>query len=242
MRPAPVDRESKLPLHEQFKQLLLEKIRGGGFKHNEQIPTERELSEEYGLSRTTVRQSINELVARGYLQRVQGRGTFVTKWSIPLNLHNLTSFSDDMRARGKTPSSRVLSLGLVQPEAEVAEALDAKGKVTKIERIRLADGKVVGLHTVFLPPEYLMTWEELERSSLYALLFRKFHLMLDVADETLKASSASESEAQMLETEVGKPILKIVRLSYDGSGVPKEFVKMLYLADEYEYYVRLKRY
>lgn len=237
-----VDRESNLPLHEQFKQLLLDQIRKGKLKHNERIPTERELSEVYGLSRTTVRQAINELVARGYVRRSQGRGTFVTKWTIPLNLHDLTSFSDDMRARGKAPSSRILSLGLDKPEAEVAEALEVKDKVAKIERVRLADSKVIGLHTSFLPPEYLVSWEELEESSLYELLFRKFHLTLDVADETLEASSASESETQVLETEVGKPVLKIVRLSYDGLGVPKEFVRMVYLADEYKYYVRLKRY
>lgn len=242
MRSKPVDRESKLPLHEQFKQLLLGKIKRGEIKYDEQIPTERELSEEHGLSRTTVRQSINELVARGYLQRSQGRGTFVTRWTIPLNLHDLTSFSDDMRARGKAPSSRILSLGLEKPGVEVAEALEIEGKVAKIERVRLADSKVIGVHTAFLPPEYLVSWEELGEGSLYELLFRKFNLTLDVADETLEASAASQSEAQLLETEVGKPILKIVRLSYDSLGAPKEFVRMFYLADEYKYYIRLKRY
>lgn len=236
-----IDRRNPLPLHEQCKQLLLHQISIGKLQPGETIPPERELEQLYGLSRTTIRQALLGLVQQGVLQRVQGRGTFVAKTAIPLNLHYLTSFTEDMRARGKLPSSRLLELSIIPADSTIREALSSD-RVVKIERLRLADDEPMGIHTAFLPEAFQVDEATLlQDGSLYSVLRRQHHLEFLTADETLEAVTATEEESQLLGIAVGAPILSIERLSYDSRGEPREFVIMRYRADEYKYYVRLTR-
>jgi GntR family transcriptional regulator len=236
-----IDRRSPVPLHDQCKQLIMHQIRLGKLRPGESIPPERELEQRYGLSRTTIRQAILELVQQGVLQRVQGRGTFVAKTAIPLNLHHLTSFTEDMHARGKRPSARLLDLSIVPAEPAIRKALSSE-RVIRIERLRLADDKPMGIHTSFLPEAFQIEEDALLREgSLYAILRRQHHLEFLTADETLEATTATEEESHLLEIAIGAPVLRIERLSYDARGEPREFVIMRYRADEYKYYVRLNR-
>jgi GntR family transcriptional regulator len=236
-----IDRRSPVPLHEQCKQLLLQQIRLGKLQPGDTIPPERELEQLYGLSRTTIRQAILELVQQGVLQRVQGRGTFVAKTAIPFDLHHLTSFTEDMRARGKRPSSRLLELSVIPADPTIRDALVCN-TVIKIKRLRLADDKPMGIHTAFLPDAFKVDETSLnQEGSLYAILSRRHHLELFTADETLEAVTANEEESQLLGIVPGAPVLRIERLSYDSRGEPREFVVMRYRADEYKYYVRLTR-
>jgi len=237
-----IDRQSSIPLHEQCKQLILSQIRGGVLKPGESIPPERELGERYGLSRTTVRQAVNELVQQGVLQKVQGSGTFVTKTVLPLDLHNFTSFSEDMRARGREPSSKNLFVGPAEADATIAKVLGTRNPLLKIERLRFADGKPMGIHTAHLPNSYQITAEQLERDkSLYLILARDYHVHLVAADETLEATAADENDAKLLDIAVGSPILRVERVSFDNRSQPQEYVVMRYRYDEYKYFVRLSR-
>lgn len=237
-----IDRQSPLPLHEQCRQLLLHQIQAGQLKPGDAIPTERELGQQYGLSRTTIRQAINELVQQSILQKVQGSGTFVTKSVIPLDLHKFTSFTEDVRARGKEPSSTLLFVGLVNAEPEILSILGTDNPVMKIERLRAADGKPMGIHSAYLPRQFKITAEQLEQeTSLYTILIRDYHVTLNAADETLEATAASKSDAELLGIPKGAPILRIERVSFDNRSQPQEYVIMRYRSDEYKYYVRLNR-
>jgi GntR family transcriptional regulator len=237
-----IDRDSPVPLHEQCRQLILNQIRQGELRPGDALPPERSLCEAHGLSRTTVRLAVLDLVQRGILQRVQGRGTFVTKRASPLDLHHLTSFSEDMRARGRTPSAKVLFADLITPAASVASALNATGEVMYLKRLRYADAQVMGFHDTFLPEAYRLTEADLEQEgSLHTLLARRYHLVLSTADETLEAGAATPEEAAHLKVPAGSPVLRIERLSYDAMGEPKEFCAMCYRADQYQYFARLVR-
>lgn len=237
-----IDRNSPLPLHEQCKRLILDMIERGLIGPGGAIPPERTLCEQYGLSRTTVRSAVSDLVQQGVLQRAQGSGTFVTRRALPLDLHSLTSFTEDMRARGKVPSSCVVFAGLVQAEPGVATALAVIGKVMKLERVRFADDQVMGIHTAYLPEAYAFSKLDLQiEPSLHNLLARKFHVQLATAEETLEAVMASEEEARFLDISAGTPVLRIERTSYDNRGEAKEFCIMRYRADQYKYFARLVR-
>lgn len=237
-----IDRQNPIPLHEQCKQLLLVQIQDGDLGPGDAIPPERELGERYGLSRTTVRQAVTELVQQGFLQKVQGSGTFVTKPAIPLDLHRFTSFSEDMRARGREPSSKVLSICITNVEQKILAIINTDNPVQKVERLRLADGKPMGIHTAYLPRQFQIDTKVLEQvGSLYTVLTRDYHLNLVAADETLEATAASERDAQLLEIPKGSPVLRIERVSFDNRSEPKEYVVMRYRSDEYKYYVRLTR-
>lgn len=237
-----IDRQSPLPLHEQCKRLLLDRIRSGALQPGDAIPPERELGAIYGLSRTTVRQAVNDLVQQGILHKVQGSGTFVTKTVIPLDLHRFTSFTEDMKARERTPSSQILRMELSEAPEVVRRSLSLAGPAFMIERLRLADRKPMGIHTVYLPPELRIERAVLEsEGSLYNALARIHHLHLVAADETLEAAPASARDARLLGLEKGAPILRVERVSFNNRSEPREFVEMRYRSDEYKYYARLNR-
>lgn len=123
---ARVTRSSEVPLYLQLKRVLSQKIASEELRSGAPIPSERELEEMYNLSRTTVRQAINELVREGVLYRHQGRGTFVARPRIQPALHRLTSFSEDMRMRGLRPGGRTLEMGETPADIELAQMLQVE--------------------------------------------------------------------------------------------------------------------
>lgn len=239
---AVIDRRTPVPLHEQCKGILLGRIRSGAYRAGMAIPPEQRLVEELGLSRTTVRQALAELVQLGLLMRVQGKGTFVTGSLTHFDLREFSSFTEDMRARGLRPSGTVLSAGLVEAPDDVLDALRTANPVYKLERVRCANGSPIGFHVSYLPRKLAIPPAELtDTASLYELLARLFHVELMAADEVLEAVNADAKLAEVMQVEVGAALLKIDRISFDPVGQPMESNVMYYRADRYKYYVRPQR-
>lgn len=237
-----IDRDGPVALHYQLKTLLLDQIKRGELPPGSKVPAESELISQYGVSRTTVRQAIGDLVQQGWVYRIQGSGTFVTHKLVPQNLHHLTSFSEDMRAYGKSPASRLLFLGVVDADPQVAGALRSEGQVTKIGRVRLDENRPIEIHTSFITARYRIDPETFDgASSLYELLARNYGVQLTAADETLEAVAATPPEAELLGLQPGEPILRVERITYNELEQPIEFVIRRYRTDEYKYYVRLTR-
>ena len=109
--------------YQQLKENLLRQINQGVYASGRCLPPERELCEMFSASRMTVRKAVDELVDEHVLYRIRGKGTFVLHEKIMQSLTSLTSFSDDMRARGMTPSSRILLLDRIPAGRLVAEKL-----------------------------------------------------------------------------------------------------------------------
>jgi GntR family transcriptional regulator len=238
-----IDRRNPVPLHEQCKTILLEQIRSGEFKRGDRIPPERQLEEMFGLSRTTIRQAVTELVQRGVLQRIQGKGTFVTGSVVPFDLHQLTSFTEDMQARGLTPSSKLVFAGLVEIDERKLGLLQTENPVFEVHRLRYGDDRIMGFHRAFIPGRFALSSADLEHTgSLYELLARRFHVEPFASDEMLEGGIATEYESEMLGIPVGAAVLRVERLTFDYSDSPLELVDMCYRADEYKYFVRLKRH
>jgi GntR family transcriptional regulator len=241
-----VDRQSPLPLYYQLKEALLERIEGGEFVPGSLIPSEKQLEEQYEISRTTVRQALNELVNSGYLYRLQGVGTFVARPKIKHNVQDLLSFTDEMQLRGLKPGSMLLSYGRILPSKVVAARLSLlEGQeVYRIVRLRLADGEPIGMHQSYLPAHKApnLTSRKLEDyQSLYQLLLEEYGIDIAEADETLEAVSANEEESRLLEVAEGSPLLLVERVAYSNQAEPIEYVKMVYRADRYKYYAHLSR-
>lgn len=241
-----INRREPVPLYYQLKEVLLSKIERGELNPNMPIPSEKQLMEAYGLSRTTVRQAISELVAEGYLHRQRGKGTFVSRPKVQHGLRKLTSFSEDMRSRGLQPGSHVLEMRSEVPPKRIATSLELKEgeQALKIVRLRLANGEPMGIQTSYVPlwTGIKIAPEDLEgEGSLYALLETRFNILLGEADETLEATVANETEAQLLGVKKGSPLLLRERTTFSLDGKPIEFVKALYRADRYRYLVHLTR-
>src|SRR3990170_4121224 len=118
-----LQRRVSTPLHRQLGAALAGDIRKGRFRPGQQIPSEREICEAYGVSRTTVRQTLNDLVAAGLLMRVPARGTFVVSRRIDQDLTRVVRFSEAVSAAGYTPSSRLVDIHRLAAPAAISHAL-----------------------------------------------------------------------------------------------------------------------
>ena len=136
----PLPESSNLPLYQQLQRALRAAIDRRILESNDALPPERDLAEEFGVSRITVRKAIDGLVSEGLLVRRQGSGTFV-RGRVEKNFSLLTSFSEDMRARGRTPRSEWLkrASGTVTPEEALTLRSSPGTPVYRFNRLRFAD-------------------------------------------------------------------------------------------------------
>lgn len=242
-----IDPSNIIPKYYQLANILREQIENGTWKANETIPSERQLEQQYNLSRPTIRQAIDLLITQGYLYRIHGRGTFVSPPKLQKGILELTSFSEDMRNRGLEPGQIMLEFGFTDPPKKIKARLeisDPKKKVLRIKRIRTGNGEPIGIQDSFLnlPDDKEITQHELEeRGSIYAILQEKFGIYPAEADETLEVTLASEEEAEQLAIPLGSPLLLNERILYSQNRQAIEFVSILYRGDRYKYTMRLSR-
>jgi GntR family transcriptional regulator len=132
-------RNSPVPRYYQLKEIMRAKVRDKEWQPGDLIPSERELSEQYKISRMTARQAITELVNEGLFYREQGKGTFVSRHKITQQLIRLTGFTEDIRARGQRPGTKVLSAEMCPADEETAERLRSQpGQlIMRLQRLRL---------------------------------------------------------------------------------------------------------
>ena len=149
-----LDKDSPIPLYIQFKEYLLDRIERGELEPDQRLPSEREFCDQFGVSRITIRQALNELVRDGMIQSVPGKGTFVGRKQEG-EFHPLASFSQQMRTRGQIPSSRLLEQAVVHASQRLARELQIRthSEVVLIERLRLADGEPCVLQAAYLPSQ-----------------------------------------------------------------------------------------
>lgn len=237
-----VEPERGMPLYLQLKRLIKAQIQDGRLAPGDRVPSERELSDQFGMSRMTARQALIELVREGLLYREQGRGTFVAVRKVSQGLLTVTSFTEDMHSRGIVPSSVILSLTTEAPSLPDRERLrlDLGHQMVRVRRLRLGDGRPMALEEASLPQSLVEGIEEhdLSRGSLYEFL-KSRQIELQGAHQTLEAILADEEQAMLLAVPQGAPLLLLERLSYDQFERPAEFVRAVYRGDRYRFYVEL---
>ncbi len=241
-----IDPFGAVPKYYQLAAILRQKIEDGDWKPRTPIPSERQLEVLYNISRTTIREAIDNLVQQGYLYREHGRGTFVSPHKLQKGLMELTSFSEDLVKRGIQPGQVIRRLERMVPSPKILQRLElpAGSSVLCIDRIRLGNGIPIGLQTSYLAlhDDQVITESEMsEYGSLYRILQEKFNIIPTEADETLEVTLATPQEAQLLEITPGAPLLLSERLLFSQYRKPIEFVKILYRGDRYRYFVHLKR-
>lgn len=244
-----VDRSAPLPLYHQLKQALMGEIRGDQLRPGDQLPTEAAIEERYGVSRSTIRQALNELVLEGHVERIQGKGTFVAPKRIT-HLPYLTSFSENMRSQGYTPSRRVVHRRTEDPPADVAAKLETEqpGECLYLQRTLFADGEPIGVADTWLPVQVLggsadaLDVERLERFSLYGLLQAPpIELDLHHGVELITPAVADAEHARLLEMPEGTPVLVVDRVSRDAAERVVESTRMVFDGNRYAYRVEMSR-
>lgn len=205
------------------------------------IPTERALAEQYGTSRTTVRQAIGELVSEGRLDRTQGRGTFVAPPKVT-HVRQLTSFTDDAASQGMTASARILDISEVSADAVTARrlALEPGAGVHRVERIRLVNGEPLAHETAFLAGELPGLAGNVEvRGSLYSALREDYGIRISEVEDTVETKLAGPDEVRLLDVEMGAPMLLVHRLGLDPDGRPVEWTESVFRGDRFRFVARM---
>ncbi len=239
-----IDHDSQVPLHVQAEELLRKLIESTEYSEGKLLPNEVELSKDLGISRTTLRQSINKLVYDGLLIRKKGVGTKVVESkSLSSKSKNWMSFSQEMSARGIPIKNFELHVSWVLPDKRIASFFDIKSdqKILKLVRLRgRPEGPFVYFES-FFHPNVGLTGEEDYKAPLYEMLEKTHGVIAMVSKEEISAIPADELISGKLETEIGVPILFRKRFVYDINEKPIEYNVGYYKADSFVYTVESRR-
>ncbi len=214
-----------IPLHHQVYLDLRAALDAGEWRPGDRLPPERELAARYGCSLITVRRALGDLARERRLERTRGRGTFVTRPPIPLDLDGSLSFTEELRNLGHDATTRVVTARTLPAAVSVADALGIAigAPVVHLERLRMADGEPLLLEQVFLPEARFpgLLASDLEHGSLYELLATRYATRVVRAREALEPIALPAREAQLLGVEPHRPALLIEGLAFDQAGQPR---------------------
>jgi GntR family transcriptional regulator len=240
-----IDRNHQKPLHSQLTEVMRERIQTGFYPVESKLPSEREICEEFNVSRTTVRETIRQLIREDLVNVQAGRGAFVKKPNRNISVNvSLNGFSNDLIKSGKTPSSRLLSLEVVtQPKEEFAQAmkLEPGDELIKIERLRLVNNVPLAIHLVLVNHRFCPKILEynLAQISLFRILRDVFHLKIDRATQEVFASLSNERERELLALPEPSAVLHEYRTTYLDTGEIIEYSSATYCGDFYHLLINL---
>lgn len=241
-----IDSESKLPLYDQIERNLRDLIINGRLQTGQIMPSEWDLSALYGVSRLTVRRALEALVRQNWLERKHGVGTFVRQPTIASIADSKLSFTEQMRAIGRKPSSRLIGHSIIPATAKIARAIHIQEgeSIFEITRVRLADDIPILLETSCLsherfPSLELRSWSE--NDSLYKILSEEYGVIITGLDHTLKPVLLTEAEARDLRTKAGTPALLSEIVAFTRDGGPVEYSWSLSNGDKSEFYFHFQR-
>lgn len=239
-----LDKNSYIPIYIQIEDIIKDRILANEYKIGDVIPSERELSAQFDVSRMTVRQSITNLVNDGLLFREKGRGTFVAKPKLEQPLQGLTSFTEDMRARNMVPSSHILRFEKIIPSIDITRELQLElgEEVFYVIRIRYADDTPMAIERTYIPVKiYPQLDADKLSGSWYSLIENAFQQKIGNAIQLMEAAIVTKEDSKFLQIAQTAPVLIIKRTSYLQDGTPFELVRSVYRADRYKFISQIAR-
>jgi GntR family transcriptional regulator, frlABCD operon transcriptional regulator len=210
------------PLYLQLKQKIVDDINNGKYKHGDQLPTETELCEMYGISRVTIRRAISGLVAEGILYRIRGKGTFITGDKLKNELFDVSGFSEF--SVDKQHSYRILSTSIVPANDYFASILQISPEdhLLRLERLLYVEEEPLFIDISYYPSKRFPDFEKFigESVSTYKILKDKYNKVPDSNERLIDVVFAQKEEAELLKVDVGATLYKIEKTVYDNNDIP----------------------
>lgn len=240
-----LDRQDAKPLHKQLEEIILSKLDSEEWPANSMIPSESELTREYGVSRMTIRVVLDRLVSGGLLYRVPGKGTFVSVAkieSLPLAQHGIREQLEQM---GYQTTTRVISLVKISASPRICKHLNLQvsQEVYQITRVRYVKSKPFSIHTSYLSLSQFpdIDCKKLEEMQLCDIVERIYGYPIIRRVETLEAVAATPEEASLLELENYHPLLMLENDVYTTDNQPIEYNKVLFRGDRIKLRIEYNR-
>ncbi|MCM0647456.1 GntR family transcriptional regulator [Clostridium swellfunianum] len=246
-----MESKTNTPLYHKIQNYILELIKANKLKEGDLIPTEVELSNMFNMSRPTVRQGLNTLVSQGYLRRIKGKGTFVTKPKIlQENTRFIESYNREMSNKGLIPETKVLEISIkICPDSLVNKlGIEEGAKVIKLTRLRYAyigeneDKKPILLTTVYIPyskiPNLIMY--DFEKRSLYEV-FEENNIYTKKVVREIEAKLSDKETSRLLKINDGSPIHLLSSYGYLEDGSIIEYSESIYPGERNKFIVEITR-
>jgi len=231
------------PVYIQIKDVLIEKINSGELKSGSQLPSEREISETYNISRMTARNALTQLVDLGYAYRVKGKGTFVRFPNIERDFVKLSGFSQMLRSKGIKPSNKIVKSGIIEADKKIASLLETTigTKVYEIVRVRYGDNIALALEYSYLPVSLFdnLLQYDFESNSLYKVIEDIYEHKLKFSKQWIKITTLYKNEARMLDVIEHTPAFLLESISYDMDERVVEATRSLNIGDRTTFYTEL---
>jgi len=229
-----------VPVYIQIHDEIHEAIDGGRWVPGDKIPAERDLAEQFGVSRMTLRQAIMLLVDENILERRVGSGTYVAERKVQEQLNGVTSFTDMMAAAGKVATSKTISFHIGNPSNSEQEKLQlpANEQVLRMERVRYGDDEPIAFEVASIPAHLVegLARESLT-NSLYKTLLEQRHLEIGHASQTVTAAAVTERVAEYLGIKRSDPVLVLRQVTKDINNQPFEYVRTQYVGSRFEFFL-----
>ena len=233
-----------MPFYFQLGTYIEERVKNGEWRPDQFLPSEQDLCESLGISRTVVRQALDYLERKGLVTKRNGKRTRVAyrKYEGGL-MQDLRGFYEDVAARGRKTSTKVLALEAVPAAAEVAEALQLRegDPVLVLNRLRFLDGKPEVLVVTYLPERLCsaLAGEDFSNRSLYETLARKCGLAIASGSRIIEAIALNRADARLLGAKAGSPALLLKSIGLLGDGTPLEYFVAKYPGDRTKFHAQL---
>jgi GntR family transcriptional regulator len=233
-------RKNGVPAYQQIQGTIVKRLELGLLKPGDLVDSERELARIHGVSLMTARHALTALEREGLVVRRRGAGTFVAPPKIHFN--KLMSYTEQMSGRGLPVSSKLLSIGMIENEPEIAArlSLPVTSRLIKVERLRLGGDEPFAIETCYLSADEFrdLTQARLDRASLFSVLERDHGLQIAHADEEVDATIADAHTARLLGVPVGAAVLRIRQQIYSTKAKPTIYVLGLYRSDRHTLFIR----
>jgi GntR family transcriptional regulator len=238
-------RDSGDPLWMQLMRELRSRIESGGLAPDQPLPSEAELTDLYGVSRTVVREALRELVQQRLIYKVKGRGAFVAPRKTELKfVGSVAGSADDLRESGRRVTTHTISQKLARADAREAEMLriDPGAPVVRLQRLRRVDGQAWLLVDTALPASLVPGLERtvLENQSLYDVLRRRYGLEAVGGDRWIEAVFPDENQASLLEVTTSTPLLGIESVAWLPDDTRFETYYALHRSDHARFHVGIR--
>lgn len=217
-----IDKNSPIPVYYQLKEDIKDKISRNVWKVGQCIDSERELSENYGVSRMTVRQALGELVQEGILIREKGKGTFVCEPKVKQK--DIMSFSEIAKKNGMNIKTKVINFKRISTPEELQEVLPFD-QIYEINRLRIINDEVIAQEVVYIPCDYCgYIDEKLLEGSFYELL-SEYGYTIDYSEASIQSVIMNDNYKEIFNTKLELPLLNVYSKNLTSDG------KLLYIED-----------
>lgn len=233
------------PLYDQVYQALLQQIVDGTYQIHQQLPSEKELSELFNVSRITIRQALNQLQLEYLIYKIQGKGTFVSAPKSFQNISELQGFAEAMTDLGHEVFNVVKEFRFIPATPHIASKLkiSVNSTVVEIKRIRLLNRKPVSFELTYLPEAIGTALQQINLSTrdVFLAIEEDLSIALGHADLNIDATLADEELSELLQVDLHAPLLRVERLTHDHAGHPIDFEYLYFSGERFQYRLRVDR-